>query len=159
MVSVLTTDFGPHPAEKWAQVTVDHLLPADSPTALANIRAHQRLRADFLDVLTKHHGDAQADEQKRLEGAGEAHFDNPHDGPTDVANLLGELTAAARGTPWEQHMDNEEFRAAIREVVRDHTHGIRHVERCWHADNNPHLEAGQAYRHRAGLGASPTAQK
>lgn len=159
MVAVLTTDFGPHPAEKWAQVTVDQLLPADAPTAQANVRAHARLKADFLDILTKHHADAQTHEQGLLEKDGEDHFDSGHHGPTDLDNLMGELTAKAAGTPWESWLANEEFRSAIREVVTDHTHGVRHVERCWHADNNPHLAKGQAYRDRAGLGPSPTAQQ
>lgn len=157
-VGVLTTDFGPHPAEKWAAITAQELLPADAPTARSNMRAHQRLRADFMDVLTKHHGNAQADEQKRLEGVGEAHFDKPHEGPTDFDGLVTELRGVAKGTPWEGHLFNPVFVAAIEEVVTNHTHGIRHVERCWHADNNPHIAAGQAYRMRHGLPPSPTAQ-
>jgi hypothetical protein len=155
MVSVLTTDFGPHPSAAWAQVTAERLLPDDSPAARAQASTLLRLRANFMDILTKHHGAAQEHERSML-NTSDQHFEKPHDGPTDFDALLAELRDAAKGTMWEAHLAKDEVAAAMREVVHDHTNAIRHVERLWHADNNPHLERGQAYRAKHGLPPSPT---
>lgn len=155
MVAVLTTDFGPHPPEAWAQVTAERLLPDDSPAARTHISTLLRLRAAFMDILTKHHGDAQNHEREQL-AADDAHFEKDHHGPCDFDGLLSELRDAVKGTPWEAHLAKDDVAGAIRDVVTDHSNAVRHVERLWHADTNPDKEAGQAYRDRHGLPASTT---
>lgn len=148
MVSVLITDGGPHPPAKWAQVTAEHLIRTDSPLAQQHIAQTLRLRADVMDILVRHHEAAQQHERRMLQH--DRHFDMPHDSCTDFLGLLREIQAAASGTVWQAHLARDDVIQAIHGVVHEHTTGLRHVERLWHAEGNP-SEAAQAYRARHAL--------
>lgn len=131
MVSVLTTDGGPHPPEKWAQVTAERLLP-DTPAA--SVAALMRLRANVMDLLTAHHEAAQVHERDCLANDPD-HSSQPHHGPTDLEGLVSGIQELAAGTPWSEHLAKPEVVDVMKDIITQHTVGLRHVERLWHADS------------------------
>jgi hypothetical protein len=152
---VLVTEGGPHPAEDWARITCEDLVPLDG-LATGLLASGMILRGRIIEILTQHYADQQEDERNKLRD-NPAQYDAELAEISDFGHVFAELQAAASGTPWEGHITGTEVIDAIRTVLGDHVRHMRHVERLCRADAHPTEPLGQAYRARHGLPPSPTA--
>src|SRR3954468_4343510 len=145
---VLATNGGPHPPELWAQATCEDLIPIDGIPQQYQ-EAGLDLRSKLIDVLAAYHTQTQEEERRLLEADAAKQLASklPDRSDADFQALMDEIQDTAKGTPWEELMAGVRgIQAAIRLIVAGHTKQIRHIERLWHADRNPELEAGQRYR-------------
>jgi hypothetical protein len=71
---------------------------------------------------------------------------SPHDADAYVDNIVRDILAIAKGTPWQLHFAQENVQRAMREVIGGHIKSSQHIERLWHADKNPDCGISQSYK-------------
>jgi len=146
---LMTTNGGPHPADKWADVTTDAILDliqisedSTSPDALAGRAAKRDLRQILFDIFNDHHAAVQSFEQRHLKDkvttceAAEAHVQGPLDVAFHVSGsiTMGEVFKALDATPFAAHFAKPEVQAVLTQIVGQHTADVMHIERRWHQD-------------------------
>ena len=162
LVTVMTTDGGPHSAEKWAVTTAGAIIKIGADASGRNESEARKLELAIIDALEDAHGDVQAHERWKIAEHGHERLSHaldpsPHvDGPFEAILALGLASA------WAEHFAKPETQAGIRNVLANHFASSMHIERKWHADgmvigddhkptpnpahdpNNEHLVAFQA---------------
>lgn len=145
-VGIMVTNGGPHPADKWADVTTEAIcdliqIAADSvtPEALAARKAKRDLRAQLFDVFNEHHGAVQASEQnltKKIKTIAQAadHVASPLDPLSYLDSTMVKVNAVLAATPFAAHFAKPEVQQAIVQIVGQHTVDVMHIERRWHQD-------------------------
>jgi hypothetical protein len=103
---VLVTDGGPHPAEDWARVTCEDLVPLDG-LATGLMSSGMILRGRLIEVLSEHYQAVQDHERTGLRN-GPDRFATELEGVADFGRVFAEIQAAASGTPWEGHITGPE---------------------------------------------------
>ncbi|HZT90281.1 MAG TPA: hypothetical protein VFA12_20240 [Stellaceae bacterium] len=156
-VGVLTTDYGPHPPEKWARMTAwmiaNHLIEVDEKSALAKAieirEARDDLERNLYKVLKSHHQTVQDKERAAVAEHGHARLDGaPHaavhdhidvdacvEAVVDEAKLHPDLFA---------HFDKEEVRAMLRDRLLMDFSSVVDIERDWHANGHNIAADGRA---------------
>ena len=146
-VGFMVTNGGPHPADRWADMTTDTILgllvdanPDDaSPAAAAARQAKRDLRPKLFDIMLGHHDVVQANERKGLPAevkniaAARAHLADPIKMP-DQWGIENKVLALLATTPWKDHFAKPDVAQVIRNIVRQHTADVMHIERRWHHD-------------------------
>lgn len=134
-VAVLRTNGGPHPADKWALITAQHILPIDEEIlGGTRLLAAQRLQLAVAEKLVAHHTNVQAEEQEHLAKAGDARLGEPLDADHHVAEAHADVIEAAKGTPWEEHVQKPEVVAAMQSILHSHFKTSQDIERSWYKD-------------------------
>jgi len=143
---VLITNGGPHPADKWAEVSADQIVAlididdrADSPQATEARRAKRRFREDLIDTLTGHHDDCIGKERGALKTHGVARYDqsevvDDHHPETLEAACQAVSDAASKYPVLGNHFSEGEAADVVRRILRSHMNHIMHIERGWHRD-------------------------
>lgn len=146
-MKLMITDGGPHPADKWADMTTDTLLDmiqiadnSESPEAVAARQAKRDLRPILFDLLHNHHKLVQVGERQTLKTikdakASGARRDGKYD-PDDHAtsDVCGEVCAALAATPFAAHFAKPEVDAVVHQIIKQHTVNAMNIERRWHHD-------------------------
>lgn len=143
---LMITNGGPHPADKWAEVTTDTILnlievkeDSVSEAALEARQAKRDLRPILFDILNGHHQGVQARERealpsiKKLADARE-HCDKPLELHEDVPSTMEELSAALKATPFADHFAKPEVQEVLQSIIGQHSANVVHIERRYHAD-------------------------
>lgn len=142
----MITNGGPHPADKWADMTTDTILAliqvaddSDSPEAVEARQVKRDLRPVLFDIFMGHHDGVQ-----RLERSGLAsikkhadackHCDKPLELHDDCHSALEEVNAALRATPFAAHFAKPEVQEVLQTIIGQHTADVQHIERRWHVD-------------------------
>jgi hypothetical protein len=145
-VKMLITNGGPHPADKWADLTTETILEMiavadDADTAEAqNARAAKRsLRPILFDIFNGHHEDVQQGERvdlKAIKDHGEAcaHCEKKYELHDGVAITLQNVNAALSATPFAAHFAQAHVQAVLQQIIGQHTVNVQHIERSWHRD-------------------------
>jgi hypothetical protein len=143
----MVTNGGPHPADKWAEVTanaiVDTILvdstPDDvSPQALVARAAKRKLRNDLFDILNDHHTAVQNDERatnaktKKPADAAMRALADPD--PRPHMSVMDKVNAAFAATPFSDHFAKPEVQAVTQAIIGQHTASVMNIERRWHHD-------------------------
>lgn len=147
-MQILTTDFGPHPHDKWALCTARELVPLAGVKDAARQIAAQRLQADMAEALEPHHQGVQTSERDGLKANGDAHFDNEYDPTAHAAAALDAVLAVSKGTLWEDHFAAPGVPQVVLSVLARHFHTSSSIERMWHADRNQGSAVAQAFKAR-----------
>lgn len=144
----MITDGGPHPSDKWAQLTSDTIVdtilvdsnPNDGSANAVGVRlAKRELRNALFAILISHHTGVQEkerDKTKTIKTAGVAalHALPPHD-PTEHMQLtLAQVNTAFAATPFAAHFAKPEVQAVVAQIIGQHTVDVMHIERRWHHD-------------------------
>lgn len=132
----MITNNGPHPADKWAQITTSAILDliqidaqSHSPQAIEARLAKEDLRPKLLRHFTDHHGAVQTDERKKARKVGATCDPSAH--LEDIHSCVDELFA---GTPFAEHAKNADFIETVRRIVGQHSANVMDIERRYHAD-------------------------
>lgn len=156
-VTVLTTDDGPHPPEKWACVSLDQLMavvsiaPSAPPDAFRSKRA---LEDTLLSTLVALHAGVQKLERELL-AADNAHLHTPLDPATRVDEAVKLLVADTVDSPlFSFHFSRVDVQEHMANVLTQHFLDVMHIERHWHAhrlkdSGDPHVAAYRA-KHNMG---------
>lgn len=132
---VMITNGGPHPPEKWAEVTAGQIVQFDNPQAQS---ASVRLQVSIMDVLEKLHGTIADDEAEALSTRGDARLAEPLDveGEQDLDAMTEEVLAATKGHGYDDHFSKPEVRDHVRALLKKHFRANMDTQRSWHADQN-----------------------
>lgn len=145
-MKAMITNGGPHPADKWADVTVEAILAlikinddSVSDQAAEARQAKRDLRPVLFDVLYGHHDGVQRQERAGLSKikdhpAACEHCDKPLGLHPDVQAALEEITAALKATPFAEHFIKPETQQVLRSIIGQYTADVQHIERRYHID-------------------------
>lgn len=152
IASFMSTNGGPHPSDKWAELTADQIVdtilvdgkPDDvSDAARAARKAKRDLRAKLFYIFDAHHDGVQKAEQGHLKAniltldhAGK-HADateTPLDPSAHVDGVMDEVTKAFAATPWASHLAKPEVLDTVRYIIGQYTVDVMHIERRYHHD-------------------------
>ena len=145
MFRVLTTNHGPHPADKWALFAAQDVFDISkmAPDGEREAAA-RRVQLAIADALEAHFRRVQEDEKKNL-AEYEDHCSTPHDATGYLDGAVQAVLDAVQGTPWEHQYDDPEQRDLLRRAFEGNFVEAQSIERKYHADRtgNP---AAVAYR-------------
>ena len=149
-VSVLTTDGGPHPADKWAEqsageimalVKIDpdytHDTASDKTRKQSARKTRMYLEADILEALERHHGDVQDLERELLKEGDERlnHPSNPDAGTIEAAVASVVSAAGKYGEPWASAFEDQGAKAMVHGILARHFRAaIDIAASSWHVD-------------------------
>lgn len=145
MARVLITNGGSHTPDNWAIATAEQIVQIDPQIVGDRLLAAEKLKLTIAEALAPHHAKVQADERNKL-NEDASHILSPHDATDYIDQVLKDVVLAAKGTPWQSHYTQADVQAAVRDVLVSHLQTSQHVERLWHADNNPNCEISQSYK-------------
>lgn len=138
---IMITDGGPHPADKWADVTTEALMAlieidekSNSPEITQARIAKRMLAANLFAVLMEGHQHAQTHERSKIAADGmkrcKAKLDpSAHAGP--ACSSLQEVFGAS---PFADHFAKPEVWTIVERIVGQHFANSMHIERRWHED-------------------------
>lgn len=137
---ILTTNGGPHPADKWAAVSAAHIVSmikidqnSTSPAATAARRALPRFELELADALEPHHQMFQDTERKALSASNE-HLGTPWVQHSEIDEQCAAVAKLASKTPFAAHFATPEVQAVVRDILQNHIASVQHIERKWHCD-------------------------
>lgn len=144
----MITNGGPHPADKWADVTTDTLVElievkedSNTPESALARQAKRDLRTALFKIFNAHHEGVQKHHRehltKHVKGAKAA---SEHAGsPIDVRphmSVLVEVDAVFAESPFAAHFAQAEVKKIVHSIVGQHTANAIDVERKWHKDRH-----------------------
>lgn len=145
-MKMMITNGGPHPADKWADMTADAILDliavsedSNTPEALAARAAKRDLRPVLFDIFNDHHSAVQGTEQRHLTATvktcehAEAHVQSPLDVEPHLP-VMSKVFNTLAATPFAAHFAKPEVQAILTSIVGQHTADVMHIERRWHQD-------------------------
>ena len=140
----LITNGGAHPADKWAEVTVDTILDlievkedSVSPEAAEARKVKRELRPRLFDIFDTHHEGVQAGERAKAPKSvkeATANLDKPLELHPDVPATLAEVNAVLKATPFAAHFAQEHVQQVLTQIIGQHTADVMHIERRYHLD-------------------------
>lgn len=146
MAKIITTNGGPHPADKWAMTSAEEIFPMqDAALTGDHLIAAQRFQLDLAEVLEDHHDNVQTGEKESLTSHDD-HCDNEIEVEHHIKAALAAVVEKSKGTVWEAHFAKPEVQKAVEVVLESHFKSAAHIERLWHADRNPDNGAAHAYK-------------
>jgi hypothetical protein len=156
-VGILTTDGGPHSADKWALATTGQILQAVFSTAASETAAARKFEIALLDILAPHHEKVQTHERGKIAEHGMDRLGHPIDPREHCDEVVAAIVAAghaagsvvnAEGVTIDlgAHFDKPDVQAALAGLVGAHFASAMDIERSWHADRNAHHPEAKAYR-------------
>ncbi len=153
--SIMVTDGGPHPAEKWAQVTASQIVDIASTAPDVLLREAREFEAKLIQLLQRHHSLVQSHERSGLDTHGPERLATDIDTSSHLGGAAREIIALAKGTSFEAHFAKPEVAAYLERVIHEHFHHSMHVERQWYAGANSDHPHAAAFNERVanGIGA------
>jgi len=140
MVSILATNGGPHPADKWADVSTEAVLglievseDSVSPEAAAARAVKRQLRGQLFDIFNASHGALQDAHRKSLAKAKTCQKAKPIDVSQDLG-AADQVLALLATTPFAAHFAQDHVAETIRQITARDAANIIHIERCCHSD-------------------------
>lgn len=143
--SIMITNGGEHPVDKWAELTAGSILDliqirdgSQSRQAEIASRVKMELQLKLFDILLGHHtkvrdaeqSELTKDAKKRLKNAEENGF-QPH---AHLPSTLEEVNAALAATPFKAHFAQEHVQSILRNIIGQHTADVMHHEHRYHQD-------------------------
>src|ERR1019366_6519972 len=103
-IGIMVTNGGPHPADKWAEVTASHIVTVADSLSGERRGAAIKLQSAVYDMLLGHHTTVQNGERAKIKEFGVARLqhDMTPDDHVNIDDVVAEIIAATVGTPWEE---------------------------------------------------------
>lgn len=142
----MITDGGPHPPDKWAEVTTDAVLELiavkEGSSSEAAVKAREFKRNTFFplyEIFKNHHGGVQRIERDALSSikkhaAALEHCAKPLELHEDVPSTLEEVNAVFSKSPFAEHFAKPEVQAVLQAIIGQHSANVVHIERRYHVD-------------------------
>jgi len=136
----MITNGGPHPADRWAEVTTDAILGLiqvadDSDTSEATMarQAKRDLRPVLFGIFNEHHYGVQQHERGTLAKESKSTLAKTLNVAQHMT-ITQEVDAALAATPFAAHFAKPEVATVVHNIIGQHTADVMHIERRWHAD-------------------------
>lgn len=145
-MAFLVTNNGPHPPEKWADMTTrmigDLIVIEPSAPTQAVIDKRTLETALFTLLIDLHQKMQDAEKANILNGGMLSEID-----PSKQANAAADqIIALTVDTPFAEHFTKPEVRQHIYAVVGQHFADSMYIERSWQADRDPGNPASKEFR-------------
>jgi hypothetical protein len=151
VAQIMVTNGGPHPAEKWAEVSANEigaLIQIDPNSPIASFA--EEGKTQFVDklktALAGTHGEVQAHEREQIKQHGVARLSHLLDPTNHARDGLAAVVAAAQGTMFQGHFAKPETQEYVLQVLAQHKGTVMDIERSWHADRTL-ADAGKGHEH------------
>jgi hypothetical protein len=151
--SIMITDGGPHPADKWAVITAGQIIQIAEGSTSTDAR---KFELKILDTLEAGHKGLQDAERAALAAKGDDRLADGLGGHEACAPVIDQIVAAAAGTSFEAHFARAEVREHIDRVLHQHFDMSVAIERDWHAHRHPDGKHARAWRKRNANGVTRT---
>lgn len=155
MVGFIITNGGPHPADKWADLTTKTILDliqisddANTPEAAAARQAKRELSPVLFKIFMDGCQCVQDEERAALDKEGCKRLSKKLTPHSHAEEALAKFHEAVEFTPFSEHFKQPEAEAVIRQIISQHYANAQHIERSWHADRNPDAPESRAFRAR-----------
>lgn len=165
MVAFLITNGGPHPADKWAEITAKDILDMiqigepradqtiEETVAAMNARKAKRLLEPVLvNIFEESHTALQQHERGKLGAKGERcgvkRLEIDIDAAPHCEGPFAKVIAAMKGTPFEAHFNTPDAQAHLRAIIKTRKSSVMHIERSWYADQNAGAKEAKAFKAR-----------
>lgn len=132
MPGLMVTDGGPHPADKWAVMTGEHIFPIDPKADSERLIDARKVQMKIIEALLPHHHANMEAERGNLKTKGDAHLTAPY-APEDAAKAaLAEIVSILKGTPWEAKTIDPDWLRIVEGELATHFATAQNIERQWH---------------------------
>ncbi len=136
-ISFMVTNGGPHPPEKWADVTaraIGDLIVIEPSAPTQAVIDKREFEAALFKLLVDLHKQLQHTARWRLGETGHVeHGPLVQDRASEAAN---QVVALAGSTRFAAHFAKPEVLTFLHNVIGQHFADSVHIERSWHADRN-----------------------
>lgn len=139
MAGILITDGGPHSAEKWAVATSERIFDI-TKVAGERVIAAKKLQNTIAESMVRHHAEAQTREQAHLSTPESAkvrlaapYVADRDEATREAAEVIVDVQAAAKGSPWEAHWADPAVVAAASHIIAGDLMTVKDIERQWHS--------------------------
>lgn len=136
-MGILITDNGPHPPDKWAVATAEHIFPISPMIAKDRLMDAKKIQLAIAEALVSHHGDNIAAEQSALAARGADRFGEPFTPEDATQKALETVVSVMANSPWKDKTLDPEWQGAVRSILASHFATAQQIERQWHAHRNP----------------------
>lgn len=140
-VSVLVTDGGPHPPDKWASVVgariadlVQIEVASDTEAAALARKAKPRFSLDVCDAVEAFFSDVMAAEVAAVDDGSVAARHSPFSIDAFLGPATAAVVAAAGGTPFAGHFALPEVQDAVRNILKQYFIEAANIQRSWAFD-------------------------
>ncbi len=133
----MVTNGGPHPPEKWADVTARAIaaLIVIEPTAPTQAIVDKReFEMALFKLLIEQHKHVQDSTRTAL--AGTQHVDHHRLVVDRAADAANGIAALVKSTRFAEHFDKPEVKTFLHNVIGQHFADSVHIEHGWHKDRN-----------------------
>lgn len=159
---LITNNADRHPPEKYAEITAQMICQLiqvpETPTTEAGIaakRAKATLPIDIGLALESHYDDIQTHEQDQLADVGDERLNHELKEPADKHAAAIAAVMAVFDQPeyavLKDGMAGAEQQRVIRDQIAKALRGQMHIERLYHAKQNPDTPEAAAFRNLHGL--------
>ncbi len=131
-ISFIVTNGGPHPPEKWADVTaraIGDLIVIEPSAPTQAVIDKREFETALFKLLVELHQETQ-DTERELLRAGQQSLG------IDPSASVDRVVALAGNTRFAEHFAKPEVRTFLFNVLGQHFSDSVHIERSWHADRN-----------------------
>lgn len=133
----MITNGGPHPADKWADTTVDAICDllvdanpdAATPEALATRQAKRDIRNNLFPIFNDHHSALQKDKTHTSKAV-----DAPINILSETLETLAKVNKVLAATPFAAHFAQPAVQDILTSIIGQHSTDVIHIERRWAAD-------------------------
>lgn len=132
----LITDGGPHPADKWAEVSANEIMAlivipddATSDAAVAARQAKRELFPKLVKELTEHHGALQKAERAACKKGAAKRSAEKIDVIDHMASGVECIIELMTYPPFREHFSRPDVRAVVARIIGQHATDIVHIER------------------------------
>ncbi len=136
-IRFMVTNGGPHPPEKWADVTaraIGDLIVIEPSAPTEAVIDKRDFETDLFKLLVEQHKHTQNYTRTDLAAS---HQVDHHKFVRDRASVVADQVAnLARSTRFAEHFAKPEVRTFLHNVICQHFADSVHIERSWHADRN-----------------------
>lgn len=146
---VLVSNGGPHAAGAWAEVSAAMIVDLIdiAPSADRKFSTQKRIsEIKLIELLEDHHATVQASERSKLLTGDAQRFTEKLDPSEHLADAVAAVVGVFSGTEFAEHFQSSDAQAAVASILAGHMASIQDIERQWHADRNPSIPEGQAYK-------------
>lgn len=143
-MKLMVTNGGPHPPDKWAEITSDEILglvqideDSASSEAIAARLAKRDLARQLFSYFMMHHAGVQQSERAALAKSAkrvDAKLDPTVHLKAGAEALAPDLAAIFDLTPFADHFRKPDVITVVNTIIAQHSGDVMHLERRWHAD-------------------------
>ena len=141
-VTVLVTNGGPHPPDKWAALTAKQIAAliqideqSDTAAAATARKAKPRLEIAISDAIESSFTQIMSDELALVNTGAITARNDPFQADQYIDAALSGAVATTVGTPFEVHFSDAAVQAIVRSIISQNILDAANVQRSWAFDD------------------------